>query len=159
VRRRTSVVAGVVLLAGCGGSGSPQPLSHDEYQAKIQAIVLGAAPAGRLFSDVVYQSAEHPKTVAECGRKTAQLRDELQRIVDDVDALDPPADAAELQRRFVANARVSVASVGRAADAAARGDVHCGGEMNRRIYGLPSTERAQAAITELEQRGYRVFFE
>ena len=148
-----------VALSGCGGSGGA-PLSHGEYQAKIQSIVLGAAPAGRLFSAVVYQGgADNPTTVAECGRKAAQLHDELQRIVDEVDALDPPADAADLQRRFLANARVAVVSVGRTAAAAARGDVHCGGEMNRRIYGLPSTERAQAAVTELEQRGYRVFGE
>jgi hypothetical protein len=148
-----------VLLPGCAGSSSAEPLSHDEYQAKIQSIMLGAEPAGRLFSSVVYQAADHPTTVAECGRMTAQLHDELERIVDEVDALDAPADAADLQRRFLANARVSVASIGRTAEAVARGEVHCGGEVNRRIYGLPSTERAEAAVTELEQRGYRVFGE
>jgi hypothetical protein len=158
VSRAASAVCVVLILAGCGG-GTDGPLSHDDYQAKLTAIVVGAEPAGRLFSKVVYQDPDHPNTVEECGRKVAQLRDELQRIVDEVADLSPPADAAESQRRFLANARISVASVGRTADAAARGDVHCGGEVNRRIYGLPSTERAEAAIMALEQRGYRVFFD
>ena len=160
MRARLAAALFLALVAGGCGGGPQKRLTHDEYQAKIRAVVRDAEPAGRLFSEVVWQGGPgNPKTVAECGRKAAQLHDELRRIVNEVDALDPPADAADLQRRFVANARVSVASVGRAADAAARGDLHCGGEMNRRIYGLPSTGRAEQAVTELEQRGYVVFGE
>jgi hypothetical protein len=47
-----------------------------------------------------------------------------------------------------------VDEVDRAADDADAGTLHCGMAMNRRIYGLASTQRAEDALQELREKGY-----
>jgi hypothetical protein len=61
---------------------------------------------------------------------------------------------ADLQRRFVSAARESADLVGRAAGDATAGRLRCGRQMNRRIYGLPSTDRIDRMLIELREKGY-----
>jgi hypothetical protein len=77
-----------------------------------------------------------------------------ERLVDRVEGLSPPEEVAQLQRQFVDDARESIWTVGEAADEVGAGTLHCGRSMNRRIYGLPSTERAEAVLGEYAKRGY-----
>jgi hypothetical protein len=157
MRRLALVLLSALALGSCGGGSSgSEPLTHDEYQAAIGRVQRDAAPADRLFFDIV---AGEDMSVAECGEKTRQFQRELQKIVDEVDRLDPPDDVAGIQARFLDAARESVESVGVTAEDAANGSVRCGFAINKRIYGLASTERARLAAEELEQHGYFVFGE
>jgi hypothetical protein len=47
-----------------------------------------------------------------------------------------------------------VRAVGRADGDVAAGKLHCGSSMNRRIYGLRSTKRAEAVLRAYARRGY-----
>lgn len=71
-----------------------------------------------------------------------------------VDTLRAPREVQSLQDEFVDAARESVAAVGQAAEAVEAGNLSCGTAMNHRIYGLPSTTRAEHVLEELGRKGY-----
>jgi hypothetical protein len=130
-------------------------LSHDEYQRAILQIISGedSRAAGRLYTEVVGRESD-AKT---CAAQVAALQQHLDAMLNQVEQLAPPADAATSQSAFLTPARESVQLVGVAASDAAAGRLRCGPAMNRRIYGMPSTRRAEAAIADLEKVGYLVF--
>jgi hypothetical protein len=147
------VVIGVCVLAGCNSGGGAKRLDKHDYLSALRAIEASdpARRASRLFFEVV---ADPPLPQRSCRVRTNELHDALGKIVGRVERLRPPAEVAQLQRRFVAAARDSVRAVGRAAGDVAAGKLRCGRLLNRRIYGLRSTARAQAVLGELAKRGY-----
>jgi len=86
--------------------------------------------------------------------KTARFHGVLKEIVGRVEALRPPLEVGGLQTRFLAAARSSVDEVGEAATDVQRGLLSCGQPLNQRIYGLPSTHRAELVLSEYRDRGY-----
>jgi hypothetical protein len=137
-----------MLFAGCGGNSR---LSKAEYEAAVLSIVRELQPeATHLFFDIV--ANEYPRE--ECATKTARFHTVLKEIVDRVEALRPPLEVVGLQARFLAAARKSVDEVGEAAADVQRGLLSCAQPLNRRIYGLPSTDRAEAVLSEYRTRGY-----
>jgi hypothetical protein len=149
-------VFGLVLLAcagsGCGATQSAR-LSSSDYLEHLRAIEAGPAArtASRLFFRIVVDPGA-PK--AQCAAMTRRFHRNIAEIVDEVAALNPPRDVEALQRRFVSAARESVGVVGRASRDVEVGRLRCGRPMNRRIYGLPSTRRAEQVLTELAHKGY-----
>ena len=149
MRSRSTALFGLLVLAGCGDG--EHHLSKTQYEARVLAIVRTLEPpATRLFFDIV----AHDYPQATCAQKTGRFHLVLSRIVRRVDALHPPADVVPLQERFLANADKSVDAVGRAAADVRRGRLSCGMPLNRRIYGLRSTDRAEAVLAEFHARGY-----
>jgi hypothetical protein len=148
----SAVVIGVWVLAGCNSGGTKRLDKHD-YLTELRAIEASdtARRASTLFFEVV---ADPPLPQRSCRARTKELHQALDTIVGRVERLRPPADVAQPQRQFVAAVRESVRAVGRAAGDVAAGDLHCGRPLNRRIYGLRSTKRAQAVLRQLAKRGY-----
>jgi hypothetical protein len=128
-------------------------MTKSAYLAKLRAIEAGppASDAGRLFFELVVEPGL-PR--AECASRATRFHADLEQIVREVGSLRPPAEVQRLQDRFVAAARESVAAVARAARAARAGTLSCGRQMNSRIYGLPSTRRAEAVLRLLAKKGY-----
>ena len=153
--RRTALVALILVTAATAcGDGAGDRLSKAEYEAQVLSIVHDLnPPASRLFSDIV--TYRYPR--ATCASKTSRFHAVLAEIVERVDALRPPKEVAELQRRFLVAAERSVREVGAAAADAQRGRLSCGEPLNGRIYGLPSTDRAAAILVEYQRRGYFPF--
>jgi hypothetical protein len=81
---------------------------------------------------------------------------DLEKIVDQVDALRPPLEVQNIQNDFVAAGRETVDTIGGLAQEVEQGKLECGQAYNRRAYGLPSTDRAMEAIEELGRRGYHI---
>jgi hypothetical protein len=86
-----------------------------------------------------------------------RFRDQVNDLVERVTALEPPSEVASIQDDFVAAARRSVERVGAIARQVAAGEVSCGEQLNRMLYGMPSSDRAQRTISKLEKHGYFVF--
>jgi hypothetical protein len=147
------VVIGVCMLAGCSSGGGTKRFNKHDYLDALRAIEASntARRASRLFFEVVVEPSLPQRS---CRVRMNELHDALGKIVGRVERLRPPAEVAQLQRRFVAAARDSVRVVGRAAGDVAAGKLHCGRRLNRRIYGLRSTARAQVVLRELAKRGY-----
>ncbi len=163
-----------VFTAGCGESSqeppgqaseepsvsvserpTSEPLTKDEYQQGILAIRERAGPAESLYEDLVVD--ELPQE--QCAEKARRFHAALAGIVSDVEALMPPAGVAVLQERFLVAARESVDEVGRVVERVEEGELRCGDELNSALYGLPSTDRANAVLSELESKGFFVFGE
>jgi hypothetical protein len=145
-------LAVVTVATACSGDSR---LSKTEYETAVLGIVRNLEPeAGHLFFDIVANDYARE----ECGTKTSRFHGVLKEIVDRVEALRPPSEVADLQNRFLAAARMSVAEVGAAAADVRRGRLLCGRPLNHRIYGLPSTDRAQQVLSEYRERGYFPYF-
>jgi len=163
-----------VFTAGCGESSqepsgqasedpsvsiseppASEPLTKEEYQQGILAVRERAGPAESLYEDLVVD--ELPQE--QCAERARRFHIALAGIVSDVEALTPPEDVAALQERFLVAARESVDEVGRVVERVEAGELRCGDELNSALYGLPSTERANAVLPELESKGYFVFGE
>ncbi|HEY3070450.1 MAG TPA: hypothetical protein VGJ34_09035 [Gaiellaceae bacterium] len=144
------------VVAGCGaGEQENEPLSKEAYQQAIQEIVLGSQHAGQLFGDLV----TGPRPQAECADRARAFHRELKRIVSEVGALSAPKEVADLQDEFLDAAHVSVDEIGEAVDNVEAGKLACGDQLNRAIYGLASTERAEGALNRIEAKGYIIFGE
>jgi hypothetical protein len=148
----TLVFAGAVV--GCG-SGSPPRLGHDEYLQKMREIEAGAdaRSAAQLFFKLVTEP-RLPKEI--CVARARGFASNLHTIVDEFASLRPPRPIQSLQDRFVSAARESVNEVDDAVKDVQAGTLSCGMPMNRRIYGLPSTLRAQQTLQEFGKKGYRI---
>jgi hypothetical protein len=146
-------IVAVTCIVACTACGDAKRLTKQEYLQRINVIASGddARKATRLFDDVVI---DPPLPRASCAARTRDFQRVLDTIVDSVEALAAPTAVAPLQRKFVAAARESIETVGHAADDVAAGKLRCGSAMNRRIYGLASTRRAEAVLREYAQRGY-----
>jgi hypothetical protein len=145
------------LLAGCGSDGGHEDrLSHDEYLQKLREIEAGtdARSADRLFIKLVLDDPVLPRK--PCVAQAREFDRYLHTIVDEVASLSPPRAVQSLQDRFVSAARETVAEVDDAVEDVQDGMLTCGMPMNRRIYGLPSTLRAEQVLLELGKRGYRI---
>jgi hypothetical protein len=147
MRVGVTVVAALVLAA-CGAS--THRMSKHEYALRAQWIEAhDEPPATGPFIDVTGHDLPKPL----CVHETRQLHDALQKLVDDARELRPPPDLRALHARFLANAQQSVDAVAAAADDVERGRLRCGFEMNKTIYGMPSTDRAEQALEVLARRG------
>jgi hypothetical protein len=149
-----TLVVSSIFVVGCG-SGREARLSRDGYLQRIREIEAGpdARSAGRLFFELVVEPRLSRKA---CLARARTFDHNLHQIVEDVASLRPPRPIQTLHARFVAAARQSVAEVDNAVRDVQAGKLACGVQMNRRIYGLPSTRRAQDALDELGKRGYRI---
>lgn len=137
-------------LAACAG-GDEAPMTKAEYEREAYSIVEGlGGEASRLYSAIVIGFGSRD----ECKDDTTRFHEVLGEIVARVEHLRPPEEVEELHRAFLIHARESVAEVGRAAEDVRRGEIACGFDLNRRIYGLPSTERAEEVLSEYQELGY-----
>jgi hypothetical protein len=146
------VWAAIAILVGCGGGGDSgdggEPLSPRQYQKAILRTLDHEPRIGGLYYELVVP----PVTKEECERKTNALHDEAQQLVDEVSALNPPEEVAQIHARFVDEANQSVDRVGEISDQVAAGQLSCK-DMNSLLYEIPSNDRADQAISELEDHG------
>jgi hypothetical protein len=140
-----------------GGTIPPRPvrgrLTSRGYQRAIARIVSDTVEPTRLYDDLVV----HGRPVAECSRLMWDFTGSVGRLLERVEALDPPPAAAPVQRDFLDAAWTSWHRLERIGADVAAGRVRCGRELNDLIYGMASTERAERAIARLERLGYVVF--
>ena len=144
-----------VAASGCGGGGEEEPMTKADYQAEILAVLEDSTEPSGLYTDLVVE----PLPRQQCADGVASLEDQVGDLIDRVAALRPPAEVEVAHDDFIAAARTSVNRIGTVREEVAQGNVSCGDELNRELYGMPSTEEAERAIARLERRGYFVFGE
>jgi hypothetical protein len=142
-----------------GGTMPPRPvrgrLTRRGYQRAIWRLVSDTAEPTRLFTALVARR----RPVAECSRLMRDFTRLVGLLLGRVAGLDPPPAVAGIQREVLDAAWSSWRRLEKIGGDVATGRVRCGHDLNDRIYGMPSTERAERAIARLQRRGYRVFGE
>jgi hypothetical protein len=150
-----------VLLTGCGSSSRTR-LSHDAYLSAISRIQgspaaqdaekrFVALAAGLVFvpkSDALFRRM----SASECSSGSKVFVHDVHRIIDDVARLQPPEDAEDLQRRFLAASRRTAGMLDRLSTDVTSGRVTCGHDWNQRAYGLDSTMEAEQVLSEFADR-------
>jgi hypothetical protein len=151
-----AAIASLLVAVGCGSQeNAGERLTKAEYQDAIRNVLQTSQPADRLFSELVGGDLSQDG----CASKLREFHAELEEIVDEVETISPPEDVADLQAEFLAGAHDSVDVVGKTIDRVETGEISCGEQLNRAIYGLASTERAERALYRIESKGYFIFGE
>jgi hypothetical protein len=171
----TAVLA--VLAAGCGSSNEAGRGSSTEAVEEPSVSVTGPSDEARASRDEEYFQAVRRIVDGPARRATAyygpvvvedtapedcrdyarRFKAELDRIVDEADALVPPAHVADLHERFVVAAREAVAAVEEPLGRVEDGELSCGRAVYDLIVGLPSTARAERLLWKIEEQGYIIF--
>jgi hypothetical protein len=176
--RRVSLTALLAVLAvGCGSSNDAGPGSSTEAVEEPSVSVTGPTDEARATRDDEYFKAvrrivDGPARQAtayygalvvedtapdQCPDYARRFKAELDRIVDEADALVPPAHVADLHERFVFAAREAVAAVQEPLASVEAGELQCGRAVYDLIVGLPSTARAERLLWMIEEQGYVIF--
>jgi hypothetical protein len=145
-----AVTPSLALLTACGHAHQ-QPLTHARYAVALAAIASSPAvhEAEREFSELAAGRPSKP-----CPQEAREFADDIDELVERVAKLRPPADAKDLQARFIPPARRTAHLLHAVADDVAAGRVACGDAWNRRAYGLPSTAESERVVQEYATRGY-----
>ena len=146
--RWIAVTAAVgALSVGCGDdeSNEVELLSIPEYRAALVGLDYGQAD--RLYYDMVVE----PLPQDRCALLIRSFADEVGGLVETVASLEPPTEVAAIHDRMVTAAEESAMEVEETAEQVEGGDLRCGNEINERLYGMPSTERALSALDELRK--------
>jgi hypothetical protein len=166
-----------VLAAGCGSSNEAGPGSSteaveepsasvtvptdeapatrdDEYFQAVRRIVDGPARQATAYYGPLVGEETPP---AECRDYAHRFEMQLLRIVEEADALVPPAHVADLHERFVDAAWKAVAAVEEPLGRVADGELSCGRTVYDLIVGLPTTARAERLLWKIEEQGYVIF--
>ena len=156
------VLAGACGESDGGGSSSSTRLSDDAYveatsriessPAALDAEKRFAALAAGVDIRPKSDPPVYPMSASECRNGAKAFARDIHRIIDDVAVLRPPKHAEDLQRRFLAAADRSAASLDRLSADVGAGRVSCGREWNHRAFDLASTKEAETVLSEFARR-------
>jgi hypothetical protein len=149
VRRSVLVLVGVVvLLAGCGGGSSR--LSKKDYEQHLHQDATLIAKAATNASTADFNSP------AQYARRIALAQKDMTRAADDLDALDPPADAEQDTKQIVAGVRYLSKALARLHHAAVTKNFDAASKVSSDISASPEVKGVGTAIKDLKGKGYDV---
>jgi hypothetical protein len=142
-----------VLLRPCTDSGSNERLSRDEYLQRLRDIEAWSRRTIRIaaFFEIVTPGLPREACLARAQEFDGNLHD----TIDEVASLSPPRASITPGQVCLSGER-TIGEVDDAVEDVQSGTPTCGMPMNRRICGLPSTQRAQDVLGELRTRGYKL---
>jgi len=142
MKRLVLVVAAVVLLAGCGGSGR---LSKAAYEQKLQA------DGNAVQSAVTALTKTATTSLAQFATKVDAAEAAVKKAADDLDAAKPPSDAEADNAAIVAGLRriqTGLEQVKKNPTTAAA--------IVGQIESSPELKAATKATADLKKKGYKV---
>jgi septation ring formation regulator EzrA len=151
-RAAAIVAAGLVAAAaGCGGGGggsSSGRLSKSEYEQKLKAegSHLKAAFSG--------SGIEQSSNVDELTKKLTSLQHELDQSADDLEALDPPEDAAADNAKLADVLHKAADTFGELKKAAKAQDQKRLQELSQEVGAV--LQEGRAASDDLKKKGYDI---
>jgi hypothetical protein len=149
MRARLFIIAAlVVAAAGCGGGSSSGPLSKSEYEHKMQA-------EGKRLTDALRNAnVTSAKDEHEFADRLGSVKDDIAKSADNVQALQPPANAAA-DTQTIADVLHRIAAVIGEIQTAASSNDDTG--FQRDVRQLAQELRAAGpAVKDLKQKGYDV---
>lgn len=147
MRTAFSVLAVVLLVAGCGGSSR---LSKHDFERHLDRDATLAAKAATGASTADFNA---PDVYA---RRIALAQKDMKKAADDLDGIKPPADAEKDVQSIVSGLRYLEHALGRLHDAAAKNSFSAAEKVSEDIQGSPEVKGVGSAIAALKRKGYDV---
>lgn len=145
--RVCAVAVLVVALAGCG-SGGGGPLSKSDFERKMQS------DAKRLTDALQSADVSSATNVHEFADRIGAVKDDVAKAADDVDALEPPADAAADTQTIADVLHRAAAFIDQIQKTAAKNDTEGFRQAVRQLQA--ELRAAQPAVRDLKRKGYDV---
>jgi hypothetical protein len=145
MRKAGAALAAVVIVAGCGGSGT---LSKAQYQKKLktQGGELNRAVSGLDFS--------HVSDLPALASKLDALQKQFDQVAGELEDLKPPKEAAADNRKIADALHKFAGGFRRIRDAARNGERK---KIPTLLNGLATADReGRAASNDLKAKGYDV---
>jgi hypothetical protein len=138
----------VVALGGCGGGAGGGTLSKSDYEHKMQS------DAKRLTNALQSADVSSATNVREFADRIGAVKDDVAKAADDVDALEPPADAAADTQTIADVLHRMAAFIDQIQKTAAKNDA---AGFRQAVQQLQAELRAaQPAVRDLKRKGYDV---
>jgi hypothetical protein len=115
VRRASILALAIVVLAGCGGSGSGKPLSRADYASQADAI------CGKYSQQT--KALGSPANVKELGAVADKTLPILGHAISDLKNLKPPADERALADQWITQVGFLLRDLQEIRDKAKAGDL------------------------------------
>jgi hypothetical protein len=152
MQRRFAMVAlaaaAAFALSACGGDS---PLSHDEYQQKLNTLGTQANQQAAVVLGAIFASkGDLPKLAPQLD----QAGTSIESYADELDGLTPPEDAAEANAKLVSGFRAAGDEFHKMADAAKAGDEQKVKDLSDNLEKGQFAKDLQEAGRELSQAGY-----
>jgi hypothetical protein len=139
----------IQLLAACGSSR----LSKQVYESKLTVIGRSVqSQMSQIFADASKETVAQVVAAIRAHDRT------LRQLADQLDGLNPPADAQADNDRLVQGLRDFAAGLDAFAAAAQRGDVTAVQSFDNEVRAnrVPGQVEVQGALTDLMKKGYRI---
>jgi cytochrome c556 len=147
MKRLVLLAVAAVVLAGCGGSSR---LSKPAYEQKLQA------DGKSVQSSVAALTKTSPGTLAQLAKRVDAAEASVKQAADDLDSVEPPADAVADNTAIVTALRTIQSGLERLKKAAAKGDAAAAQKVAAQLSSSPQLKAAEKATTDLKKKGYKV---
>ena len=139
--------------AACGGDGGGgDRLSKTEYQQEVTAVGDTLTKSAEGLSGAFSQS--DPESLDQVADQIEELKDAMNAAADDLDNLNPPADAEAAHDKMVEGIRGFADDIGNVADAARDGNLKDLQAFSESFGNSESVKKIQEATEELQAKGY-----
>lgn len=157
-RRFTGLVVALVALAlgaaACGGGGGGQ-LSHDGYQAKLTQVAAEFKTKEQASLGAL-SSIKSPSDIDKIAPAMNQGADDIDAVADELDALNPPDDAADANAKLVTGFHGIADEFRLFAQAAQDKDLQKLQELGTSFQNSEAAKELTQAGDELKKAGYKV---
>jgi outer membrane PBP1 activator LpoA protein len=148
MRCALALLAGGLLLAGCGGGSSRLSKTEYEHHLKTDATLIAKAATNASTADF--------NTPQQYARRVALAQKDMERAAKDLDTITPPADAEQDTKQIVAGVRYLARALARLHHAATTSSFSEAQKVSSDIAGSAEVQGVSTAIKDLKGKGYDV---
>ena len=148
-----AALAVAVGATGCGGDdGGGDRLSKTEYQQQVKTVGDTLSKSAEGLSGAFSES--DPESLDQVADQIEQLQEAMNGAADDLDNMNPPADAEAAHNKLVEGIRGFADDIGGVADAARDGNLKELQAFSENFGNSESVKKIQEATEELQAKGY-----
>ena len=147
-----AALAGLAVLAGCGGGGDA--LSKEDYEQELAGAAADLTQASQTLATELSSAMAGDGGFDQAAEDLRAVRDQLDETAGQLDDLDPPEDAVEAHDRLVDALRAYSDDLEDVQGALEEGSEAAIAESLAGLEGLESVDDLRRAGSELEKLGY-----
>ncbi len=154
--QRTVAFAAVAIAAFATTCGGRDGLSKAEYEDKLQQTAADIDSSFDRLSSALSDIGRKPGALEHSAKRVTQVQDEIDAAADELESLDPPADAERAHRELVNALRILSRELRAFHEAVAASDVDRLEEFAEGVDALEAIPTIERATERLQSAGYDI---